>query len=103
MLTNIESQVEKVNKERGEHLQHKAALETKIKYVGLTVAARPGQSFSPCFSDIKQQLKNQPSGEDGDPDSRMETERVITERRDKKAAKGKGLRGSSKSGGRLIV
>ena len=33
MLTNIESQVEKVNKERGEHLQHKAALETKIKYV----------------------------------------------------------------------
>ena len=31
MLTNIESQVEKVNKERGEHLQHKAALETKIK------------------------------------------------------------------------
>lgn len=80
MLTNIESQVEKVNKERGEHLQHKAALETKI-------------------NDIKQQLKNQPSGEDGDPDSRMETERVIPERRDKKAAKGKGLRGSSKSGG----
>lgn len=80
MLTNIESQVEKVNKERGEHLQHKAALETKI-------------------NDIKQQLKNQPGGEDGDPDSRMETERVITERRDKKAAKGKGLRGSSKSGG----
>ena len=31
MLTNIESQVEKVNKERGEHLQHKAALESKIK------------------------------------------------------------------------
>ena len=31
MLTNIESQVEKSNKERGEHLQHKAALESKIK------------------------------------------------------------------------
>ena len=33
----------------------------------------------------------------------METERVVTERRDKKAAKGKGLRGSSKSGGELHV
>ena len=57
---------------------------------------------STYFSDIKQQLKNQPGGEDGDPDSRMETERVITERRDKKAAKGKGLRGSGKSGGRIL-
>merc|ERR1712066_805437 len=27
MLTNIESQVDKVNKERGDHLRHKAALE----------------------------------------------------------------------------
>ena len=33
----------------------------------------------------------------------METERVVTERRDKKAAKGKGLRGSSKSGGEFHV
>merc|ERR1719210_6829 len=56
MLTNIESQVDKVNKERGDHLRHKAALDTKI-------------------NEIKQTLKNQPSGEDGDPDSRMETER----------------------------
>jgi len=46
---------------------------------------------------VKQQIKNQPTGEDGDPDSRMDTERM--DRRDKKAAKGKGLRGSSKSGG----
>jgi len=76
MLTNIESQVDKVNRERGDHLKHKAALETKI-------------------NEIKQTLKNQPSGEDGDPDSRMETERG--ERREKKTAKGKGLRG--KSGG----
>merc|ERR1719357_1563861 len=76
MLTNIETQVDKVNKERGDHLRHKAALETKI-------------------NEIKQTLKNQPSGEDGDPDSRMETERG--ERREKKLAKGKGLRG--KNGG----
>merc|ERR1719346_67673 len=62
MLTNIESQVDKVNKERGDHLRHKAALDTKI-------------------NEIKQTLKNQPSGEDGDPDSRMETERG--ERREK--------------------
>ena len=52
------------------------------------------------FSDVKLQIKNQPSGEDGDPDSRMETERM--DRRDKKAAKGKGLRGSSKSGGQIL-
>jgi len=78
MLTNIETQVDKVNKEKSDHNSHKAALEQKI-------------------NDVKQQIKNQPSGEDGDPDSRMETERM--DRRDKKAAKGKGLRGSSKSGG----
>merc|ERR1712098_890996 len=47
----------------------------------------------------KQQQKNQPSGEDGDPDSRMETERMNLGERTKKAAKGKGIRGSSKSGG----
>ena len=52
-------------------------------------------------SDVKQQIKNQPTGDDGDPDSRMDTERM--DRRDKKAAKGKGLRGSSKSGGELGV
>ena len=50
-------------------------------------------------SEIKQTLKNQPAGEDGDPDSRMETERVVSERREKKAAKSKGLRG--KSGGKI--
>merc|ERR1719419_577425 len=71
MLTNIESQVDKVNKEKADTNSHKAALEQKIN--------------------------NQPTGEDGDPDSRMETERM--DRRDKKAAKGKGLRGSNKSGG----
>merc|ERR1719300_321361 len=75
MLTNIESQVDK---EKADTNSHKAALEQKI-------------------NDVKQQIKNQPTGEDGDPDSRMETERM--DRRDKKAAKGKGLRGSNKSGG----
>ena len=51
---------------------------------------------------MKQQLKNQPLNDDGDPDSRMETERMgaIGGER-KKASKGKGLRGSSKSGGKL--
>jgi len=78
MLTNIETQVDKVNKEKADTNSHKAALEQKI-------------------NDVKQQIKNQPTGEDGDPDSRMDTERM--DRRDKKAAKGKGLRGSSKSGG----
>merc|ERR1719419_353887 len=78
MLTNIESQVDKVNKEKADTNSHKAALEQKI-------------------NDVKQQIKNRPTGEDGDPDSRMETERM--DRRDKKAAKGKGLRGSNKSGG----
>ena len=48
--------------------------------------------------EVKQQLKSQPSVEEGDADSRMETERMV-DRRDKKAAKGKGLRGSGKSGG----
>ena len=57
----------------------------------------PCQAHISCFSEIKQTLKNQPSGEDGDPDSRMETERG--ERREKKLAKGKGLRG--KNGGEL--
>jgi len=78
MLTNIETQVDKVNKEKADNNSHKASLEQKI-------------------NDVKQQIKNQPTGEDGDPDSRMDTERM--DRRDKKAAKGKGLRGSSKSGG----
>ena len=48
--------------------------------------------------EVKQQLKSQPSVEEGDADSRMETERMV-DRRGKKAAKGKGLRGSGKSGG----
>merc|ERR1719167_763346 len=78
MLTNIESQVDKVNKEKAETIKHKAALDQKI-------------------NDVKQRIKNQTGEEDGDPDSRMETERM--DRRDKKAAKGKGLRGSNKSGG----
>merc|ERR1719422_445068 len=75
MLTNIEAQVDKVNKEKSDNNSHKASLEQKI-------------------NDVKQQIKNQPTGDDGDPDSRMDTERM-----DRKAAKGKGLRGSSKSGG----
>jgi len=78
ILLNIESQVDKLNKERQQHTEHKSQLETKI-------------------SEVKAQLKNQPGGgECDDPDSRMETER--SDRRDKKSAKGKGLRGSSKGG-----
>lgn len=80
MLRGIEGQVEKVNGERREHLTHKAGLEAKM-------------------NELKQQLKNQPLGDDGDPDSRMETERMGTSGERKKAAKGKGIRGSSKSGG----
>ena len=33
MLTNIETQVDKVNKEKSDHNSHKAALEQKIKQV----------------------------------------------------------------------
>jgi len=80
MLRDIESQADKLNTEKQQHVTHKAALESKI-------------------NELKQQLKNQPSGEDGDPDSRMETERMNLGERTKKAAKGKGIRGSSKSGG----
>merc|ERR1719282_690570 len=80
MLRGIEGQVERVNGERREHLTHKAALDAKM-------------------NELKQQLKNQPLGDDGDPDSRMETERMGTSGERKKAAKGKGIRGSSKSGG----
>merc|ERR1719188_1920219 len=48
----------------------------------------------------RQQLKNQPGDEDGCADSRMDTERMsVGGERCKKAAKGKGIRGSSKSGG----
>jgi len=75
ILLNIENQVEKLNKEKQKHTEHKANLEQKI-------------------SEVKAQIKNQPGGECEDPDSRMETER--SDRRDKKSAKGKGLRGSSK-------
>jgi len=80
MLKSIESQVDKVNTERTQHKEHKATLETKI-------------------NDMKQQLKNQPMADDGDPDSRMDTERLNVGGERKKAAKGKGIRGSSKSGG----
>jgi len=81
MLRSIEGQVEKVNGEKREHITHKAGLDAKM-------------------NEMKQQLKNQPLNDDGDPDSRMETERMgaIPGER-KKASKGKGLRGSSKSGG----
>jgi len=78
MLTNIETQVDKVNKEKLDTNQHKQELEQKI-------------------NEVKQQIKNQPSGEGDDPDSRMDTER--TDRREKKAAKGKGLRASNKGSG----
>merc|ERR1719158_2512689 len=51
-------------------------------------------------NEMKQQLKNQPGDEDGCADSRMDTERMsVGGERCKKAAKGKGIRGSSKSGG----
>ena len=33
MLTNIEAQVDKVNKEKSDNNSHKASLEQKIKYV----------------------------------------------------------------------
>lgn len=75
MLTNIEVQVDKVNKEKVDTNSHKAELEQRI-------------------NEVKQQIKNQPSGDGEDPDSRMDTER-----RDKKAGKGKGLRGSNKGAG----
>jgi len=78
MLTNIESQVDKVNKEKLDNNHHKQELEQRI-------------------NEVKQQIKNQPSGEGDDPDSRMDTER--TDRREKKAAKGKGLRASNKGSG----
>merc|ERR1719282_1464760 len=68
MLRGIEGQVERVNGERREHLTHKAALDAKM-------------------NELKQQLKNQPLGDDGDPDSRMETERMGTSGERKKAAK----------------
>ena len=51
---------------------------------------------------MKQQLKNQPMADDGDPDSRMDTERLNVGGERKKAAKGKGIRGSSKSGGNVF-
>merc|ERR1719402_1478895 len=57
MLTSIETQVDKVNKQKTETNAHKAALETKI-------------------AEVKAQVKNQPSGDADDPDSRMETERM---------------------------
>merc|ERR1719334_1991086 len=75
MLSNIETQVDKVNKEKSDTIKHKAALDQKI-------------------NDVKQRIKNQ-TGEEGDPDSRMETEN----RREKKGSKGsKGMRSSNKSG-----
>merc|ERR1719210_2980290 len=81
MIKGIESQVDKVNVERQQHLSHKNNLEAKI-------------------NEMKQQLKNQPGDEDGCADSRMDTERMsVGGERCKKAAKGKGIRGSSKSGG----
>lgn len=78
MLTNIEQQVDKVNREKVDTNSHKAELEQRI-------------------NEVKQQIKNQPNTDGDDPDSRMDTERL--DRRDKKAAKGKGLRGSSKGAG----
>jgi len=80
MLRGIEGQVDKVNGERREHITHKASLDTKM-------------------NELKQQLKNQPLGDDGDPDSRMESEIRDRGERKKMTAKGKGIRGSSKSGG----
>jgi len=79
VLANIETQQERVCREKTEAANHKSGLDQKI-------------------GEVKQQLKSQPSVEEGDADSRMETERMV-DRRDKKAAKGKGLRGSGKSGG----
>merc|ERR1719188_184699 len=77
MIKGIESQVDKVNVERQQHLSHKNNLEAKI-------------------NEMKQQLGD----EDGCADSRMDTERMsVGGERCKKAAKGKGIRGSSKSGG----
>jgi len=74
-LTTIESQVEKVNKERDEMKKHKADLEQRI-------------------TEVKTTLKNQ-GGEGEDPDSRMDSERA--DRSHKKGGKGK-PRGSSSKG-----
>lgn len=76
-LSTIESQVKKVNKERAQNDSHRTALEQRI-------------------AEVKATVKTQGGGEGDDPDSRMESERA--DRRDKKGGKGKGLRGSSKSG-----
>ena len=85
MIKGIECQVDKVNVERQQHLSHKNSLEAKI-------------------NEMKQQLKNQPGDEDGCADSRMDTERMsVGGERCKKAAKGKGIRGSSKSGGNILI
>merc|ERR1719500_1617983 len=73
MLRGIEGQVDKVNGERREHLTHKASLDTKM-------------------NELKQQLKNQPLGDDGDPDSRMESEIRDRGERKKMTTKGKGIR-----------
>jgi len=75
-LSTIESQVEKVNKERADTFKHKADLEQRI-------------------TEVKASVKSQ-GGEGEDPDSRMDSER--TDRRDKKGGKTKGLRGSSSKG-----
>ena len=73
MIKGIESQVDKVNVERQQHLSHKNNLEAKI-------------------NEMKQQLKNQPGDEDGCADSRMDTERMsVGGERCKKVAKGKGI------------
>lgn len=78
MLSSIEYQATRLNREKVEHNDHLLAVEEKM-------------------AEIKQTIKNQPNMDIEDPDSRMDTERVDS-RSTKKAAKGKALRPGGKGG-----
>jgi len=73
MLACLEQQVARANTTKADHIAHKKHMEEKV-------------------NEIRAQLRSQQQLSDGpeDPDSRMETDR---ERRDRKGAKTKGLRG----------
>lgn len=77
MLSSIEQQATRLNREKVEHNDHMVAIMEKM-------------------TEMQQSIKNQPNMDIEDPDSRMDTERVDS-RSAKKAAKGKTLRpGGSK-------
>lgn len=79
MLSSIECQATRLNRDKVEHNDHLLAVEEKI-------------------AEIKQSIKNQPNMDVEDPDSRMDTERVDS-RSTKKAAKGKAPRPGGSKGG----